>query len=173
MSYMATFRNLSFAALVLAASRATPAAADSQDRFGTREPYVCDDFTDPPDAEDAASLVQCNQEVIETRSIRLLTNVVVHVGSPQPYNSRTHSSLNDADAVTPVYPIRGSFRRYNCDVVQVNAALNWDNHGKNCSYVDKTAASGFCWKTTFGTWSCYMDDNAHNDNVMEQPPPEE
>lgn len=169
MSITIDLRYLSCAVLVLGACHATLAAAQTQERFNTRAPRTCAEVRGVPDNAQAVALIQCHQEGIRTRDILLLENVTVQIGAAQPYNSR--NPLTAADTASRVYPIRGSFRRYSCDVVQVIPAINSDNRGKNCSYIDKTSAEGYCWRTTFSTWDCNMDETTHNDPVLNQPPP--
>ena len=171
MSSRRIFLSVAAATMGAALSQHAAATPETESRFGTRAPRVCAEMRNAPSSAEAAALIQCRQEDIRTRDIVLLENLVVQIGAPQPYAYNAHSRLTGVDTTSQVYPIRGRFRRYSCDVVQVIAVLNSDNHGKNCSYVDKTAAEGFCWKTTFGSWECNMDDISHNDPVMEQPPP--
>jgi hypothetical protein len=150
---------------------AGPLHAQTAPNFGTRSPRVCNDIKVKPTPEQAAALVQCRQEHTGVRDITLLENVQIQMGGPQPYNYRAHSHLTAADTTSQVYPLRGSYVWYHCDAESVIPAIKSDNRGKNCSYVNKSSATGFCWKTTFDNWDCTILDTEHNDPVMYQPPP--
>jgi hypothetical protein len=156
---------------LVAISAASHAYAQSTPNFGTRSPRVCNDIKVKPTPEQAAELVQCHQEYKGARNITLLENVQIQMGGPQPYNYRAHSQLTGVDTTSQVYPLRGSYVLYGCDAESVNPVIHSDNREKNCSYVNKSSATGYCWKTTFGNWDCSIVDIEHNDPVLNQPPP--
>ncbi len=148
-----------------------PLHAQTASKFGTRSPRVCSEIKTKPTPEQAATLIQCNQETMGPRDITLLENVRVQMGSSQPYNSRTHSHLTGVDTTSQVYLLRGSYTWYHCDPESVIPAIKSDNRGKNCFYVNSSAAEGYCYQTTFGDWNCYLHDDVHNEQVRDQPPP--
>jgi hypothetical protein len=68
------------------------------------------------------------------------------------------SFFPDIDTRVPVYPIRGSLLRYNCDREGRNVAWGRAEPGANCVTFLEANASGHCYKTTAGAWSCSMSD---------------
>lgn len=86
-----------------------------------------------------------------------MENVQVQVGAGIPYADR---SLPEIDVNHPVYPIRGSYLRYQI----TRLAAYTGPPGKNASCYNNPKATGYCYKTTFGDWRCDMSDpNATND----------
>ena len=109
---------------------------------------------------------------IRERLNQLLTNdereagaVTVVRASPDPgtaivaYAEQVDASFfPDIDTRLPVYPIRGSLLRYNCDREGRNVAWGRADPGANCVSFLEANASGHCYKTTAGVWSCSMSD---------------
>lgn len=62
-------------------------------------------------------------------------------------------NVPEIDVKFPLYPIRGSFTKYQCkdpktDYIKIP--------GKTCNRTENPDAKGYCYKTTFGDWSCNM-----------------
>ena len=71
--------------------------------------------------------------------------------------------MHDVDASQPVYPIRGSYQQYQCN----NPKTSVYKAGQNCSLSNIPKASGVCYKTTFGDWTCTIaSDNPSADVVQ-------
>jgi len=158
--------------LVLAiGGAATSAAAQAEPTFGTRAIRICASVNSKPTPAQAATLVQCHLENKSAREIYLLERVVVQMGGSQAYNYPAHHLLTSINTETRPSPIRGSYITYNCNKISVIPAINSDNRGKNCFTVNKPAATGYCWQTTFGNWDCVMGDSNSTDPVQDQAPP--
>jgi hypothetical protein len=137
-------------------------------KYGTRDPAVCKSTKEPekgaPTAEQVAQYVRCGYEREDTRNdnLWLKENLKAEIGKGRPYTSDL-INMSDADTTQPVYPIRGSFVQYMCRITKYAP-------GKNCSMWESPAATGLCYRTTFGDWKCGMQDLnskvSHN-----QPPP--
>jgi hypothetical protein len=68
------------------------------------------------------------------------------------------SFFPDIDTRQPVYPIRGSLLRFNCEREGRNVAWGRADPGANCLSFLEANAAGHCYKTTAGVWSCSMSD---------------
>ena len=157
---------------VLATSgAATTARAQAEPTFGTRAVRTCAQVNSKPTPAQAAALVQCHLEHSSVREIYLLERVAVQMGGSQAYNFPAHHLLTSINTESRPYPIRGSYATYDCSRISVIAEINSDNRGKNCVTVNKPAATGYCWQTTFGNWDCVMGDANSNDPVQNQAPP--
>lgn len=145
-------------------------------KYGTRDPHTCQNATAPtsgaPSPTLAAQYVVCGRErETNGNTLWLLENVRVQVGKGTPYRDipQIHRPGN-VDPDGSVYAIRGAYRMYMCGVVQNNIVTK--NAGKNCRVYDVTRATGTCYKTTFGDWSCSLiDDNSAGYGIADQPPP--
>jgi hypothetical protein len=95
----------------------------------------------------------------------LTEDVKVEIAKSRPF--QPHSDiLPDGDTTLPVYPIRGTLRRYTCN--QESGYLK--NIGKNCLVWLEPKASGVCYKTTFGDWKCSMSDSSPIKSYNQPPP---
>jgi len=169
-------------AIVLAFFGAFSGAAVAQgeksisERYGSRDPRTCADTKAPAKGAITAALalkyLNCQMEYVAGGGdLYLVENVKVEVGSGIPYAAiMGQRSLSEIDVKHPVYPIRGSLLRYQCQN-RLTAARNPD---ANCNSYNEPKATGYCYKTTFGDWRCYMNDvnaaNAANIN-HDVPPP--
>jgi len=131
------------------------------DRFGSRDPQTCANQNAPArgpiTAEMAKKYFICNSEYIGGDLLYLVENVQVTVGGGIPYSAiRGQRSLSEIDVSSPVYPIRGSLLRYQCREITGDAVLQ----GENCATYNEPKATGYCYKTTFGDWNCFMTDSA-------------
>jgi len=80
----------------------------------------------------------------------LIENLKLTVG--KGHMPSLSESDTDMDRDSPIYPIRGSFTRYNCYTFR-------SAPGRNCTATDEPAATGTCYKTSFGDWHCNMADS--------------
>ena len=140
-------------------------------KYGARDPRICTDVKNPKsgaiDADQATKYVICNQEGVLSDQLYLIENVKVTVGGSRPYNSFSDSYATSIDTTAPVYPIHGSFDRYQCDKV----STVMENTGKNCNFYRYSKAEGKCFKTTFGDWYCNMQDLSNPNAQTALPPP--
>ena len=134
--------------------------------YGARNPRTCVDKTIPQKgAPTAAQVVQqfiCQTEGIHTGAasgtqiLHLVDNVRVQVAPPRPFRPNV-DLIDDIRPGEPIYQIRGSYTKYNCDVIRADQA----NAGKNCQVYVHQNATGLCYRNTFGDWYCYMSDFNH------------
>jgi len=120
--------------------------------YDSRAPRTCANVTSPPSAELAAVLVQCTMDGLGATGLALTQDVKLEMGSPRPFVYNTDAGLAGIDMNAPVYPLRGSYTSYFC--------RKWGGSlvpiGQNCAVSAVPSAQGWCWKTTFGDWSCKM-----------------
>ena len=139
------------------------ALALSANDYGTREPLTCASTKEPakgaPSAEQAARYFRCGPtgEGVRIRSLYLMEDVKVEVGKARPFRGGGMSggvdiNMPDVDPSQPVYPIRGSFQQYQCN----NPKTSISPEGKNCDQSNIPKASGVCYRTTFGDWTCTL-----------------
>ena len=97
-------------------------------------------------------------EGIWSNDLYLVENVKVEVGGGVSYAAiRGQYSLDQIDVRVPVYPIRGSFLKYQCQDPET-AYVGPPN--TNCVTYNNPKATGYCYKTTFGDWKCNMADRS-------------
>lgn len=131
-------------------------------KYGAREPRTCENTKAPArgaiTAAVALKYLNCQMEYVAGGGdLYLVENVKVAVGGGTPYAAiRGQRSLSEIDVKHPVYPIRGSLIRYQCQN-RITAARVPD---ANCNTYNEPKATGYCYKTTFGDWRCYMNDPA-------------
>jgi hypothetical protein len=147
-------------------------------RYGTRDPHTCPPAKAPVQtltAELAKQFFQCREEHQVGGYLYLIENLTLEIGKGRPPIGAMLVELVDLDVDSLVYPIRGSFIRYQCR--ELNADRRFDgilyNIGKNCSAYDQPKAEGSCYRTTFGEWKCSMMDLVANLNSGRHnlPPP--
>lgn len=133
------------------------------ERFDSREPRVCADMSAPARGAITAAIalryLNCQMDYVSGDTLYLVEDVTVQVGGEIPYAAiRGQRSFNEIDVRTPVYPIRGSLIRYQCSPA-------YRPLEPNCRKYDEPKASGYCYKTTFADWKCYMSDSGKTDSV--------
>ena len=166
-----------FATAVFSFAAGSDAAAQGAgtNKYGTRDPRTCASTRAPAKGAITADLakqyVVCQTEKVSGYELYLVENVTVQVGGGRPYNPQSDVNYSELDVETPIYPIRGSYTRYQCS--QVNTSPNLYNVGKNCSVYEHRKATGSCYKTTFGDWKCNMYDYgvASDDKHFQVAPP--
>ncbi len=160
---------------ILSAFTATFAQEKSiAERYGSREPRTCEDTKAPAKGAITAALalkyLNCQMENVSGGDLYLVENVKVEVGGGISYAAiMGQRSLSEIDTKYPVYPIRGSLLRYQCQN-RLTAARVPD---ANCNTYNEPKATGYCYKTTFGDWRCYMNDPGNDpaNTRYDVPPP--
>jgi hypothetical protein len=144
------------------------------ERYGSREPRTCADKKAPAKGAITAALAAkyfiCKAEGIDGQYLYLVENVKVEVGAGRPYNPNMDLNVPEIDVKFPVYPIRGSLTKYQCKDPQIDYIKI---QGRTCNRTEQPNAKGFCYKTTFGDWSCYMTElfGKNEDYFPDVPPP--
>ncbi len=132
------------------------------ERYGSREPRTCEDTTAPAKGAITAALalkyLNCQMERVSGGDLYLVENLnSVQVGGGIPYAAiMGQRSLSEIDVKHPVYPIRGSYLKYQCRIEYTGTP------DTNCSTYNQPKATGYCYKTTFADWRCHMSDSAGN-----------
>jgi hypothetical protein len=159
-----------FGAFTIAFAQENKSIAES---YGSRDPRTCEDTKAPLRGAITAALalkyLNCQMENVSGGSLYLVENVKVDVGGGISYAAiMGQRSLSEIDTKYPVYPIRGSLLRYQCQN-RLTAARVPD---ANCNTYNEPKATGYCYKTTFGDWRCYMNDPSNDPaNIHHDVPP--
>lgn len=124
------------------------------EKYGTREPRICGDTRAPLKgaitAELAAKYFMCQAEGEWSDNLYLVEDVKVQVGGGIPYSAiMGQRSLNEIDVRQPVYPVRGTYTKYQYRRI-------YNKGDKPYANVSNVKADGYCYKTTFGDWKCYF-----------------
>jgi hypothetical protein len=139
--------------------------------YGAREPATCtaaDQAQSKPTAAQVAHYIKCTLEGIGDGALFLIENIQVReIGDAGQVDT---SFFPDIDTRQPVYPIRGSLLRYDCAREGRNVAWGRADPGANCVTFLEANASGHCYKTTAGVWSCSMSDLAARKTEKVAPP---
>lgn len=148
---------------VIAQEKKTPG-----ERYGSREPQTCLDMKAPARGAITAALATkyftCQSEGIQGQYLYLVENVKTEVGAGRPYNPNMDLNVPEINVKFPLYPIRGSFTKYQCKDPQIDYIKI---PGRTCNRTEMPNAKGFCYKTTFGDWSCNMLDlDGKNENYF-------
>lgn len=130
------------------------------ERYGSRDPRTCEDMKAPARGTITAALAAkyfiCKAEGVQGPYLYLVEDVKVEVGGGRPYNPNMDLNVPEIDVKLPLYPIRGSLVKYQC--YEENPGFTVSMPGKNCNKTIQPKATGYCYKTTFGDWNCYMLD---------------
>lgn len=135
-------------------------------KYGSRELRTCEDTKAPARGAITAALalkyLNCQMDYLSgSGDLYLVENVKVEVGGGTSYAAiRGQYSLDQIDVRVPVYPIRGSFLKYQCQDPET-AYVGPPN--TNCVTYNNPKATGYCYKTTFGDWKCNMADTSATD----------
>ena len=156
-------------AALVAVGWASIGHAQSESRFGSRSPRRCGVVSTPPNAQQAAALIQCGYERTSHDFISLVEQVRVHMGGSRPFNAFADGYATDIDASAKVLPIRGSSITYMCGAISDMAP---SNRGKNCVTERNMDAKGICWRTTFHDWRCSMMQVIGSQKEFGQAPPQ-
>ena len=130
---------------------------------GSREPHTCADTNAPVrgaiTADLAKTYFECKAEGLWGDRLYLVEQVSLQVGGGVPYTPNL-GSFDAIDVSVPLYPIRGSYLKYQC-----GSLLRGHTLGANCTMYNEPKATGYCYKTTFADWSCYMADRSVTDRT--------
>ncbi len=162
------------AAAFAAVLTAAPAAAQTEELFGTRSIRACGDpVKSQPNTKQIEELIRCKFEKKSTDRITLVEDIKVEAGKTRAYNQFNDGYASGIDTDAKVLPIRGSLTTYQCNkLVKDDGPYQKDNHGRNCLVVKQPNAEGKCFKTTFGDWWCGMQELIGPENFLhDQPPP--
>ena len=158
------------AAIFLLGTSASTFAQGIGAKYGARDPRTCADKTSPksgaPSAAKATEYVICSAESVNVY-LYLVEDVKVQVSKGRPYNIREDINVPNIDVKVPVYPIRGSFKKYQCDPIRNDRS----NLNRNCNIYTAPNATGLCYKDTFGDWHCGMTDARTGDFTDRDVPP--
>jgi hypothetical protein len=134
-------------------------AQDYRALYGSRAPRTCANakapVKGPLTAAQAMQYFICGAEGTFGDNLYLVDQVKIEVGKGRPFLSQT-DMLTDADVSSLVYPVRGSYVQYQIS----RLSTVFPNKGKNCSVYPAPHASGLCYRTTFGDWTCKMIDTS-------------
>ena len=141
-------------------------------RYGARDARTCT-VPAPRGTPNVAQVTQAficaSENEYDGRLLYLIENVRVQVGRGRPFQMRT-DAYKDVDPSGTIYPIRGSFTKYQCSLRSHEQAMGSDPN-TNCTASAKPSASGVCYTTTFGDLRCDMYDiNAPLSSVRVAPP---
>ena len=124
--------------------------------YDARAPRTCSKVTSPPTAAQAAVMVQCSMDGLSPTGLALTQDVQLEMGAPRPFVYNTDAGLAGVDLNAQVYPLRGSYTGYFC--------TKWGGTlvpiGHNCVVSAVPVAQGWCWKTSFGDYSCKLQGGA-------------
>jgi hypothetical protein len=148
------------------------AQVDVAKTWGTRSPMVCTPLKqkNPPNAAQAAKLVQCAKENASEASgeLWLMQNLKVEVGKAMSFLvAYDQYIMAAADTTKRVYPIRGSFDWAIC--ITMRDAGIYGNPNENCKASRVPTATGVCWQTTFGDWKCTINGAAEARRPTKRP----
>jgi hypothetical protein len=131
------------------------AQKDAGKPYEARDPQPCGSRKDPakgaPSATQAAHYVTCDREAIDgSGHLGQIADLKVEVG--KGHASTIYDQAPNIDPAQTVYAFRGSFKSYYCSIVAGGIA----DTGKNCQTSDVPAATGSCYKDSFGDWHCTL-----------------
>lgn len=162
------------AVVALASLACRPAFAETEAAFGTRAIRPCGEpVRSQPNTKEIEALVRCKVEQKTRDRITLIEDIKVEAGKTRAYNQFNDGYATGIDTDAKVLPIRGSLVSYQCNkLVDDDGPYQKDNHGRNCLVVKQPRAEGTCYKTTFGDWTCGMQQLVDPSLFQhDQPPP--
>lgn len=120
-------------------------------KYQARGPRKCSTVNKPPTVSQAAAMVQCSMDGLGTTGLTLYQDIKIEMGTPRPFASNTDAGLAGIDRSAQVYPLRGSYTEYFCISIG-----NGVPAGHSCNRSAVPQANGWCWKTSFGDYSCRL-----------------
>ena len=124
-------------------------------QYQARAPRKCTSVTKPPSASQAAVMVQCTMDGIAPTGLTLIQDVKIEMGVPRPFVYQTDAGLAGIDLNAQVYPLRGSYTGYFCRSIGIGMPT-----GHSCIRSAVPESQGWCWKTSFGDYTCKMHGGA-------------
>ena len=119
-------------------------------QYQARAPRKCERVNTPPSVAQAAVMVQCAMDGLASTGLTLIQDVKIEMGAPRPFVYQTDAGLAGIDLKAQVYPLRGSYNDYFCRSIG-----NGVPAGHSCIR-SAMESKGWCWKTSFGDWTCKM-----------------
>ena len=152
------FMLVAFAAILMLGALNSTFAQGVGAPYAAREPRTCADKTSPKSgalsAAKAAEYVVCENEVIWSEYLFFVDDVKVQVGAGRRYNPREDINFSGIDTKFLIYPIRGSYKSYQCTKIFPDKT----NLNRNCNLTNNPNAIGACYKKEFGEWRCMLTD---------------
>jgi hypothetical protein len=165
----ATAEDNRVAAETAAAAARQPKGNSVGAKYGARDPRGCATRTapahGPPSAEQARQYTICEMENGDgIHPLDLITNLKVQVAPiPHPPNQLlSEFTASDRDPREPIWDIRGSYTGYRCFALSTLVAGNDFARTHNCWVTEQPAATGYCYKNTFGDWHCGLLGHSTN-----------
>src|SRR6185437_11446426 len=124
--------------------------------YQARAPRKCASVTKPPSVAQAAIMVQCSMDGLGSTGLSLIQDVKIEMGKPRPFVYQTDAGLAGIDLSEQVYPLRGSYTGYFC--TKIGGTLVPAGH--SCIRSAVPESQGWCWKTSFGDYTCKMHGGA-------------
>lgn len=139
----------------------TERRADVGAPFGSAGPRKCPDakqpLDGPPSKAQAATYVACETEGQTSDMLYLVGDVQIsEIGASRRYAPVTDINMPEIDSRRPIYPILGSFTRYQCRYLAGQGGSS--PRGANCVAYPQPEASGSCYVNAFGNWRCSLLD---------------
>jgi hypothetical protein len=132
-------------------------------KYGARGPRICSKPSITTDADSITAAMAtrsfiCKSEGVFSDRLYLVEDVQLEVGGGVPYTPNL-GAFEAIDVTVPLYPIRGSYIKYQCsDPVTTHSGPP----DTNCATYSQPNASGYCYKNTFSEWECYMADSSND-----------
>jgi hypothetical protein len=130
-------------------------------KYGARDPRTCASRTAPthgaPSVAQATLYTICEMERGDgIHPLDLITGLKLQVAPvSHPANQVIREiTASDLDPREPVWDIRGSYTAYRCFPLSSLTAGNAFARTHNCWVTEQPAATGYCYKNTFGDWHC-------------------
>lgn len=137
--------------------------------FGVRDARSCNRLTTKPTAAQIPTLIQCAKDNHSSRDfISIWEDITVETGSMRPYNYTRDHHYSGIDTTSQLLPIRGTMTQVSCSAI---SRMRPSNEGKNCMITVMPTAEGDCFKTSFGDWSCDMEDFHPKPSQQQVAPP--
>lgn len=137
--------------------------------FGLRDARTCNRLTTKPTIAQIPTLIQCAKDNHASRDfISIWEDISVETGSMRPYNYNRDHHYTGIDTTSQLLPIRGTMTQVACSSI---SRMRPSNEGKNCNITVMPTAQGDCFKTSFGDWSCDMEDFHPKPMQQGMPPP--
>jgi hypothetical protein len=141
--------------------------------YGAREPATCPTGAavaqGKPTPAQAAQYIKCTLEGVGDGTLFLIGDITVReVGDGEPGDPQY---FPDIAAGQQAYPVSGMLVRYGCEREGRNVPWGRADPGKNCVRSVEANASGHCYRTTAGVWSCSMSDLVPRERTEGVAPP--
>jgi hypothetical protein len=120
--------------------------------WGARMARSCARVTSPPNAAQAAALIQCHMDHATHESVFLIQNIKIQMSGTHPVGAMDGVEDN-IDTSSKVFELHGSHDDYNCAPIDESVM---HNKGKNCYVTHAASTDGACWKVHDGSYHCEL-----------------